>query len=84
MNRFIKILDLTLKLIGTVLGIGLCIFVGGMISLIVLMGYMLLFNKSSSMIVTFPLPVSIGLTLFFAVFWVITSIQFYVENKRKE
>jgi len=83
MDKFIKILDVTLKLIGTTLGIGLCAFVGGMISLIVFMFFTLLFMNTQPTLIVIPFPIKICISIFFLIFWVVSSIQFFMDNKRK-
>jgi|GEM_PF-6844588 len=83
MGKIIKALDITLKLIGTVLGLGLCIFAGAGISLLVFLFFTLLFMNNQPTLVVIPFAIKICITIFFAVMWVISSIQFFKDNSKR-
>ena len=83
MNKIIKFLDMTLKLIGSVLGIGLCIFAGAGISLLIFMFFLLLFKDTQPPSIVIPFFIKICIIIFFTAMWIISSIQFFVEHRNE-
>jgi len=82
MNKIKDVLDIVLKTIGTILGIGACILIGGLITFLGFLFFLMIFlNSSANSIIIIPFVFKIGIIGFFTIMWIVNSHMFYKSDR---